>query len=358
MAPLLRDFFKRVFGSGQVEQEERKSEPVNENPGEMAQAHSSTEIKQSDCVNNPAFVLLLSKFTFANYLGNLGNAVALQKALKIDLSLALKQLLAEGFLQPAELVSIVQSAFGSSELKALAKQRGLPASGTKDVLAKRLVQEDADGMANLVKDRQYFVCSEKGRDAVQKFEAQENERKRKAEKECLEALQAGQLKEACLKVAVHESSKVYKRGVGIDWENYNPASDLSVLRYLFSGAPSHLKKLPDEKLLQLRVAAGMILLWGANDPRPWLSGTSCDEVGLDSDVATMMLLSNAQHHERIASMKAAGIKKVEIAGSGLEVCEECWKHQGMVYDINKVPDIPFEKCTCENGYKCIAVAKL
>jgi len=102
----------------------------------------------------------------------------------------------------------------------------------------------------------------------------------------------------------------------------------------------------------------MTLLWGVNDPGPWLAKPLLEEIALGTDIAAMMMLSNAQHQQRIASMKAAGIKKVKILGSHLEVCAECGRQEGKVYDISKVPDIPFDDCTCENGCSCTVVAKM
>jgi hypothetical protein len=119
--------------------------------------------------NNPALLLLLSKFTLPRCLDNLQPRDVWQNALKSDLAVVLKQLFDEGYLQSADLVSILPSAFGSMELKKMAKERGVPFSGTKDVLAKRLVKADAEGMAKFVDVAKYFVCSEKGRLALKQL---------------------------------------------------------------------------------------------------------------------------------------------------------------------------------------------
>jgi len=212
----------------------KKTDAAEESPRSTKQTYIATEAKRPERGNDAALLFLLSKFTFANCLENLGEARVWRQALKTDLSLALNQLLAAGFLRSADLVSILPSAFGSSKLKVLAKERGLPVSGTKDVLAKRLVQADADGMAKLVGNANYFTCSEKGLDSVLKFEAGEKERRRLVEQDCLKALQNSQFREASMKVAAYEASKVFKRGFGLDWENYNPSDDVSILSFLFS----------------------------------------------------------------------------------------------------------------------------
>ena len=307
-----------------------------------------------DFENNPAFLLLLSKFTLPSCLENLQPRAVWQNALKGDPAVVLKQLFDEGYLQSTDLISVLPSAFGSTELKKIAKERGVPFSGTKDVLAKRLVKADAEGMAKLVDVTKYFVCSEKGRLAAVNFENAEREKKRRAEQESVELLQKGQFQEACLKIAAYENSKVSKRGVGIDWANHSFNNEISILKFLFSCVPKRLAGTPEEKLTQLRVAAGADLLWGGSIS--WLYKPDLDEIGLDSDAAAMFLLAGARHKQQIQTMKAAAIKLVEILGGGS--CAECKKQAGKIYDIDKVPEIPFENCTCENGYLCSAIAKM
>jgi hypothetical protein len=306
-----------------------------------------------DFENNPAFLLLLSKFVSPRCLENLQPRAMWQDALKNDPAVVLNQLFDEGYLQSADLISILPSTFGSTELKKMAKERGVPFSGTKDVLAKRLVKADAEGMAKLVDVTKYFVCSEKGWLAAVNFENAERDKKRRAEQESVELLQKGQFQDACLKIAAYENSKISKRGVGIDWASHSFNNEISILKFLFSSVPKRFAGTSEEKLAQLRVAAGADLLWGV--PISWLYKPDLDEIGLDSDAAAMSLLAGARHKQQIQTMKAAGIKIVEILGGGS--CAECEKQAGKIYDIDKVPEIPFENCTCENGHLCFAIAK-
>jgi hypothetical protein len=268
-------------------------------------ANESTAMSR-DYKNDPVFLLLLSKFLLPNCLENLKPKIVWDNALKIDLSVALKQLIDASLLRPVDLVSVLPSAFGSMEIRKMAKERGLPFSGTKEILAKRLVKADAEGMAKLVDITKYFVCSEDGRLAAWNFENAERERKRRAEQECVELLQKREFREACSKVAAYENAKVFKRGIGIDWATHSFRNEICVLDYLFSNVPKCFVGVSEEKLTQLRIAAGADLLWGSSIP--WLYRPSLDEIGLNSEAATMLLLLNAQRECQNRAIKAVGLK--------------------------------------------------
>jgi len=59
----------------------------------------------------------------------------------------------------------------------------------------------------------------------------------------------------------------------------------------------------------------------------------------------------------VEAMKAAGIKKVQILGSGFKDCPACRGLQKKSYPIDEVPALPPTDCTCVPWCRCDVIAK-
>jgi len=314
-----------------------------------------TFLQASSFPTRQAELLLLSRFLLPTDQAKLPDARVWNPVLGDDPANVLARFVAEGLVQKAEPILTLQLKW-SSELKALAKERGIPSSGTKETLAKRLVKADPEGMARLVADKDYLACSVKGRILAEKFIETEAELNRQTQEKMLQALSEGRFKDACLAVAAFEASRVFPRGVGMDWQRYDCGRDLSVLQWLFTAQLGRHARFSQDHMHGLRIAAAMIYLCGTNDPRPWLK-EDLSQYQIDPVVEVSMVLSHAIHKVNLLGMRECGIKRVGILSSGEEDCPACQSHAGKTYPINAVPDVPFEGCTCEQGCRCIAIAK-
>jgi hypothetical protein len=188
-------------------------------------------------IKSPAELLFLSKFKSAARLDGISRPDDWTKVLRTTPAKCVRKFLANGFLQAAGLETSIQSGFNGNELKALAKERGLPISGTKKALAERLVGADAGGVTKLLGNRQFLICTAAAMDAVEKFSSANAQAKQEAEMASLAALQAGRLRDACLVVSRYESQQVFPRGLGMDWKNYGHGSELKILEFIFSSCP-------------------------------------------------------------------------------------------------------------------------
>jgi hypothetical protein len=63
----------------------------------------------------------------------------------------------------------------------------------------------------------------------------------------------------------------------------------------------------------------------------------------------------AQSAERLASMKMAGIKRVEVLGSG-DDCEACHALIGRYFALVDAPQLPPAGCICRPHCRCIIIA--
>jgi hypothetical protein len=248
----------------------------------------------------------------------------------------------------------------------MAKERGLAVSGTKEILGKRLAEADASGMAKLIRHEKVFVCTGPGLAAAEQFKASQKAERDEAERDTLHLLKSGQLREACLRVAAYDAEQIIPRGISVEFatfkargENqrkaYDPTIDLAILTRVFSETPKRLVALSAEKLSPLRMAAAMTHLWGAANAKHWVEESHLGEVGWDSNVTAMMLLSHALTGHVLACGKSLGFKKVKVLGSNDPMCAECSGQAGKVYDISNAPEIPFERCACERGCACVIV---
>ena len=170
---------------------------------------------------SPAGLLFLSKFLSPCEIGALGSVERWNSVLHGPPSAVIDRFLDGGLLEKVtpELVSLLCSQ-SSKDLKILAKARGLPQSGTKPVLARRLAKADPEGMAHLFRGRTYLSCTPVGRGLAERFLAAGAKAEQEAQAQSLAALRQGQAAEACRIVASFEASRVFGRGVGINWQEY------------------------------------------------------------------------------------------------------------------------------------------
>ena len=260
---------------------------------------------------------------------------------------------ASGMLQEANVdVERLLQSKSKDELKLLAKARNLGQAGTKEVLAKRLCKADPSGMSGLFSGKIYFSCTAKGQLIVEKFVESEEDLMFKTEGATESALRSSRYKDACAIVAKYEASRVFQRGVGIDWRRYDATRDLEILNEIASLRSRRHPDIPESVLCSLRVSAAMMNLWGTNNPAKWLDES---EKGFAAEAHFILLSAIAK--VRLREMQRTGITRVEVWGSGRDdICADCRNADQKTFDIGSAPELPHENCTCEYGCGCLLVA--
>jgi hypothetical protein len=328
---------------------------------EEAKPKSSTEqlsppVKKGtvDWRTSEAHLLLLSHFLYAQ---KAKDAVPphWESVLGEPPQRVVDRFISEGWVVPASLSVKLGRTFNATEIKKLLKERGLRVSGRKEEGIERLVGSDPEGMAAKVAQLDIVECSSEARAIAERFVAERKANKEAAESSCLEQLRLGNFRSASLTVAHFEAKQTFPRGVGIDWDNPHIDSDIELLKAIFESRPRILHGLAEAEWEPLRIAAAMMHLWGTNEATKWLP---TDFVGIpkfNHDTAARMVLFYGQHRRNMADYlekgRDLGIKKVEILGSS-DSCPQCKKLAGKTYVIDKVPELPYEKCTHEMGCRC------
>jgi hypothetical protein len=173
-------------------------------------------------------------------------------------------------------------------------------------------------------------------------------------------LKRGELEKASLRVASYEAEQVFQRGINVDWKNYDPSRDISLLRGIFEGRPKALSQLSEDKLGSLRLAAGMMQLWGTGRTKGWLPPDFETGLAMDNDAVVRLLLTQAHYRFDMEQIRESDlIKLCEIRTCNDEhVCEACRELTATHYEPSEVPELPYEKCTSETGCRCwVAVAE-
>jgi hypothetical protein len=98
----------------------------------------------------------------------------------------------------------------------------------------------------------------------------------------------------------------------------------------------------------------MMYLWGTGQAKTWLPSNL--ETGLDmaNDTAARMILFYTYHKRNTAGLRAAEARTVKILATD-DSCSSCKELAEKKHPINKVPELPYEKCTHQLGCRCSAV---
>lgn len=300
-----------------------------------------------------AELLLLTNFSFVGQVSELRGLATWTDVLNENPHSVVERFVNDGLLQEcnSDLVRLLQTK-SSSDLKLMATARKIPHSGTKETLAKRLVKADPTGMGQLFHSKAYHTCTPRGAVVVEKFHESEKEIQRQAEQETFLALTEERLKDACLSVAAFEASRLFPRGLGMNWQEYDCDRDLTVLQIIFSTPLKRLASFDQDTIFRLRVTASMMHLWGTNKPPACLPTD-----GRDLSVESRMLLSSALGAVSLQEIKRTRIKRVQVLASGLPgICSICRSENGKVYPVEAAPVLPHENCTCKAGCCCLLIA--
>ena len=185
---------------------------------------------------------------------------------------AIGRFLDESMLQPAELPRILDYNFTASELKSMLRQKAIKVSGRKAEIILRLIENDAAGMRAITKTATIYECTVQGAQLAHIYLKEHRERKLITEQESMAMLVKQDFVEAVRLMSQYEAAQVFPRGIGIDWSSFDYEPLVETLRVIFGRPPGILKGLNRNRLGEVRVAAGMVQLWGVGDAKRWLSG--------------------------------------------------------------------------------------
>lgn len=311
-----------------------------------------------DWKKSRAHLLLLSEFCEPRSIDSFPQPTDWEAALKETLKKALSRFVDEGLLEQVGLSKLLDYKYNVSELKPMLKERNLPMSGRKAELIERLIASDPDGMQQVVYGLTLLQHTGQGRLISEEYLAQEKEKRARVEEQTLNALKERKFEEAFKLVSAFSAQQRVVTSecdsIFLDGKRDNHSSGIAILKWIFLARPKMLATLNDSQLESLRLAAGMMHLWGESRAGTWLPGNLETNLNIDNDTAAMMIMFFAHHQHDIAQYQAAGVKKVRILAA-YNSCESCQKLAKKEYKIDEIPDLPYEKCTSEIGCRCTII---
>ena len=108
-----------------------------------------------------------------------------------------------------------------------------------------------------------------------------------------------------------------------------------MLRFIFDGRPKILLHANDDQLAALRLAAGMMFLFGTNQGKEWLPPGFETCLAMDNDSAVRQVLFYARHQASIADYRQSSVVKLVEILTGEDSCEACKKISGKRYKLQR-----------------------
>lgn len=284
-----------------------------------------------------------------------------------------------------------------ADLKVMLSSRGLKVSGKKAELIQRLLEADPKGMEVQYAHRMILRCTPAASQAVSRWKSECEKAYETAADNVIAALQKRHFKEAIRTADAYRKNK-FKPPLppGAEAMIITPAprpieERAKELATVFTMRPKILNELQPEQWegLYLNYAVGELLgrtapekcmpgFTVSNSSKPFLRYTEKDEDddgednapetpencvprsicinAMNSATATRMLSSYVKHQSDLAQMRELGIKKAKIIGIG--GCEACAALNNKTFLLDELPELPYEKCTCALGCRCMTIAVL
>lgn len=274
----------------------------------------------------------------------------------------LRELLAEGVFVPPSPIDIL-GFYNVTGLKGLLKQSGLKVSGKRNELEARLLGSAKEMLSELARRSDRFVLSNRAQAAVLAYREECKYQRRKAEEFSLRALLDGNFEKAARIVVEFEKCQVLKRGIGINWSSHLVSGMTERASQIFEVKPAILDKVLPPTLEYLRAAAAMMELWGTGvrEMKRWIPKGLETGLAIDDTSAAHMIYNSALHTRRMKKYREddSGVVGVQIVAiMDAVACELCRWHDGRMYLLDDVPELPHSCCTSEAGCRCTVVPVL
>ena len=262
-------------------------------------------------------------------------------------------------LEPASLAETVESCHTGADLKKLLAARGLKVSGRKAEQAQRLIEADPEGMRSFAAEHQVVRCSpgRESRPSSRRLDCQAQALET-ATDELIAALRNRQFKTA-IQIADAWRNQRFEPSVHPAQEAMTIPSQLRTLEErtrevaaMFTLRPKILRGLsPDEwEGLHLNYAVWQLLGQSADEKcMPGFMGLG------EMDAATVMRMMGfyASHQRELEQWKPLGVKTARIACCHSGSCDACEALDEKRYALSKLPELPYEHCTCALGCRCL-----
>jgi hypothetical protein len=285
--------------------------------------------------------------------------------------LVIDGLVANGALEHLPLPDKIAICHTVAELKKILSSRGLKVKGKKAELIQRLLESDPTGIEKLYAHRLIVRCAPAASQAVSRWKAERAAAFGTATDEVITALRNRDFNTAIRTADVYRKSEFkLPLSPGAEAMTIRPAprsmeERAKELASIFTMRPKILKGLQPELWEGLYLNYAVWQLLGRTAPEKYMRGfADIENPGVDalplgvmhSGTATLMLSFYVRNQGNLARMRELGIKKATIIGVG--GCEACLALENKTFSLEKLPELPYNDCTCLAGCRCTTKAVL
>lgn len=310
----------------------------------------------TDWRSSEIHLMLLSKFIEARLTDRLRGDWA--TALGEPLDKTIRQLIKDGLLVEASLFATVEFCNTVPDLKNLLKERGLKVSGKKQELAERLIEADEEGMAKLHAAKTVVRCSPNVLPRLTEYAAEKKREYDQMVTDALSTLRRKDFAAASRLIGVYESKQVElhtENPLALKAPPRSTETDVDALKKIFSLRPNILKDLSPDDWSALHVAYSLSHLLHGRFSDEWLPDGFVGVSKFQTGVTHRMFDAHFRHVQTLDRIRSLGIKqgKILCTSANQGTCDECMKLNGKEFSLADVPQLPYERCTCQRGCGCI-----
>jgi SAP domain len=270
---------------------------------------------------------------------------------------AVKRFIENRLLLPASLHATIECCNTVADLKKMLKERDLKISGKKQELVERLVVADELGMSKLHATKQVIECSPEIRPRVLQYVTDKEREFDDAVAETLTALRTNDFAKASRTIGAYEANQLNlspPNPLAIPEPPRETAADVETLQEIFAMRPKILSELAENEWEPLHVAVALSHLLHGRLSLEWLPAGFAGISKFDAATTVRMMQFHIIYQRNLKKMRALGITQGSIlcgapnAGS----CDACMKIADKIGNLDDLPELPYEKCTCHLGCRC------
>ena len=259
--------------------------------------------------------------------------------------------------EPASLAETIEYCHTGAELRRLLKDRSLKVSGRKAEQAQRLIEADLGGMQRFAAEYQIVRCTPAASQAVEGWLDQQTQALDTATDELIAALRRRQWKKA-IQIADAWRDRRFEPPV-------HPAQEALTIRpaprtveeraaevaKIFTLHPKILGGLVPDQWEGLHINYAVSQLSGHGVTEKYMPGfTGLSAMGAATVLRMLGFYANRQRE--LKEWKRLGVKTASISCCYSGSCDDCEALDGKTYSLDKLPELPYEGCTCDLGCRC------
>jgi hypothetical protein len=264
-----------------------------------------------------------------------------------------------GDLVPVSLAAAVEHCSTVAELKQLLRVHRLKTAGRKRELVQRLIAADEAGISALYAGRRIVECSAEVRGRVERYLAAKKREYERLLADARAALGGRDFAKASILLAEYESRQLNTEApnpLGISAGPRAVEADVAALKQIFSLRPKILRALPESEWEPLHAVTGLNYLLGGRVSAEALPSDFVGVPNLNPHAVVRMMVFRFKHLRDLERMRSIGVREARIMACGGDSCGPCQQLEGKRFALDKLPELPYEKCTREVGCRCLLTA--